>query len=158
MESTFQKIIRKTGRKPVQCKCNRCKSQCEVAPCLGTPQDILKLIDAGYADKILPTVWAAGVAMKITDKIVNIYASTQISRDKIGKGPCIFYKEGLCELHDKGLKPTEGRLSHHSHTPETFTSAKSLSWNVAKEWLDPANKPVIEEIERKLKLNNQSTH
>jgi hypothetical protein len=36
MASTFENIIRKTGRKPVSCKCNVCKSQCSKAPCLGT--------------------------------------------------------------------------------------------------------------------------
>lgn len=39
-ETQLQRIIRKTGRKPVQCKCRLCKQQCHT-PCLGTPQDIL---------------------------------------------------------------------------------------------------------------------
>ena len=35
-------------------------------------------------------------------------------------GACPFFKDGLCMLHDKGLKPTEGRLASHG-TAETIT-------------------------------------
>lgn len=144
MESAFYKIIRKTGRKPIQCKCQACKSQCKIAPCLGTPEDIEKIIDAGYKDRIYPTDWGAGIFMKITTEVIEMY---QAEHTNTG---CTFFKDGLCELHDKGLKPTEGRLSHHTHKIETFDKKKSLSWNVAKEWIDPANKETIERINYKL--------
>jgi hypothetical protein len=61
-------------------------------------------------------------------------------------GFCTFYHDGLCELHDRGLKPTEGRLSHHTITMENFKFGKSLSWNVAREWLDETNRPTIDRI------------
>lgn len=38
-------------------------------------------------------------------------------------------------LHDRGLKPTEGRLSHHSIKLDNFVPKKSLAWLVAKEWI-----------------------
>jgi hypothetical protein len=139
MESTYEKIIRKTGRKPISCKCEACKKQCSVAPCLGTPQDIEKIIDAGYGDKIAPTQWAAGMMMGVVDHVVLMF---QIRFDE-KKGGCVFFNNGLCELHDKGLKPTEGRLSHHTTTIETFNPKKSLSWNVAKEWMKPENEETI---------------
>ena len=50
-ETVLQRIMRKTGRKPCQCKCSLCKEQCHT-PCLGTPEDIEKIIDAGYGDKL----------------------------------------------------------------------------------------------------------
>lgn len=106
-ESQLQRIIRKTGRKPIQCKCKLCQQQCHT-PCLGTPQDILKLIKAGYADRLSWTDWAAGIIMGCTDHVVGMVQAT-------AEGDwCTFFHDGLCELHDKGLKPTEGRLSHHS--------------------------------------------
>ena len=46
-------------------------------------------------------------------------------------------------LHDRGLKPTEGRLSHHTLTEESFDFSKSLAWNVAREWLNGKNVPLI---------------
>lgn len=67
---------------------------------------------------------------------------------------CIFFHDGLCELHDKGLKPTEGRLSHHSMTLENFTFRKSLSWNIAKEWLDINNADQVLRIFNKISKDN----
>lgn len=148
MESTFHKIIRKTGRKPISCKCKACKSQCSKAPCLGTPEDIEKIIDAGYAKRIFSTSWLAGINMGITNKSIDMFQPEQLETG------CTFFKDGLCELHDKGLKPTEGRLSHHTHTPETFTKSKSLSWNVAKEWENPENAETINRIKEKLSMSN----
>lgn len=37
-------------------------------------------------------------------------------------GSCAFLKDGLCELHSKGLKPLEGRLAHHS-----------MPWQIARD-------------------------
>ena len=106
-ETQLQRIIRKTGRKPCECKCSLCRMQCHT-PCLGTPQDIERLIDAGYADRLAPTLWGAGIIMGVID--IPIPMIQAVAGDEY----CIFYHNGLCELHDKGLKPTEGRLSHHS--------------------------------------------
>lgn len=109
MESTFQKIIRKTGRKPISCKCQLCKNQCVVSPCLGTPQDIENIIDAGYADRIKDTSWATGIVMGWNTEIISMYQA------EFTPTGCTFLSiTGQCELHDKGLKPTEGRLSHHT--------------------------------------------
>lgn len=64
-EEVFEKIARQTGRKPVECSCGLCKAMCHT-PCLGTPQDILALIDAGYADKLCYTDWLVGVILGFT--------------------------------------------------------------------------------------------
>jgi len=145
-ESTFAKIIRKTGRKPVSCKCNDCKKQCTVSPCLGTPDDIEKIIDAGYGDKVFPTDWAAGILMRVTEDIVPMF---QLEYD-VQKGHCVLFENGLCKLHDLGLKPTEGKLSHHSTKVDNFVPKKSLGWAVAKEWLNPDNAETVLRIASKL--------
>lgn len=59
---------------------------------------------------------------------------------------CIFFHDGLCELHNAGLKPTEGKLSHHSIKQENYQFKKSLSWNVAKKWLDEDNRETISKV------------
>jgi hypothetical protein len=142
METTFEKISRKTGRKPINCKCELCKTQCKT-PCLGTPEDMFKIIGAGYTDRVALTTWKAGMLLGVIDRPVQMI---QPLFDKV-KGTCTFFTNGLCELHDKGLKPTEGRLSHHSTTAETFNPKKSLSWAVAKEWLNISVNTVSEMIE-----------
>ena len=127
-ESAQARIVRKTGRKPCECKCSKCKSQCHT-PCLGTPEDIKRLIEAGYSDRLKITFWAVGMIMGVSSSPIPMVQAT------VGEnGFCAFFQDGLCELHDKKLKPTEGRLSHHTITAENFKVSKSLSWNVAKEW------------------------
>ncbi len=142
METSLQRIMRKTGRKPIECKCQTCKQQCKT-PCLGTPEDILRLINAGYKERLAITHWWVGIARgKLDFPVIMIQARQEEN------GYCTFYHDGLCELHDLGLKPTEGRLSHHSITKENFKFGKSLSWNVAKEWMDMRNGEIVEEIIR----------
>lgn len=139
MESALERIIRKTGRRPVQCKCRECKEQCRT-PCLGTPEDILRLIEAGYKDKLYRTGWCVGLILGKTDHTIPMVQALQTSSG------CIFFKDGLCELHELGLKPTEGRLSHHSIKAENYKFSKSLSWNVAKEWTDAGNRDIVQRI------------
>ena len=152
--SQLQRIMIKTGRKPIECKCHLCKRQCQT-PCLGTPQDILQLMDAGYIDRLKPTIWAAGVVMGLTSEPVPLIQAERLGRDFDGmgvNGHCTFQREdGLCELHDKGLKPTEGRLSHHSIKIDNWKTTKSISWAVVQEWLDPQNADVVEEVARRYK-------
>lgn len=139
-EDPQKKIIRKTGRKPIQCKCEQCRKQCKT-PCLGTPQDIKRLIDAGYKEYLMPTSWAVGLVLGRLDYTIPMVQAIQ--KDE---GWCIFYNEGLCRLHNLNLKPTEGRLSHHSIKPENYVFSKGIAYNVAKEWLSIENREVIEEI------------
>lgn len=142
METSLQRIMRKTGRRPIECKCQKCKQQCRT-PCLGTPEDILRLIKAGYKERLAITHWWVGIARgKLDFPVIMIQARQEEN------GYCTFFHDGLCELHDLGLKPTEGRLSHHSITKENFKFGKSLSWNVAKEWMDMRNGEIVEEIIR----------
>jgi len=53
------------------------------------------------------------------------------------------------------LKPTEGKLSHHSIKVDNWTPRKSISWNVAKEWENEDNAPVVEEILEELNKQKQ---
>lgn len=143
-ETQLNRIIRKTGRKPCECKCSLCKMQCHT-PCLGTPQDIEKLIDAGYAENLAPTLWAAGIMMGVIDFPIPMIQAIA------GEEYCVFFHNGLCKLHDLGLKPTEGRLSHHSTRIDNFKVSKSIAWNVSKEWLAVENADTIQRIVDKLK-------
>ncbi|WP_353656150.1 hypothetical protein [Bacteroides acidifaciens] len=91
----------------------------------------MKLIEAGYGSRLASTAWAAGIIMGVTDRPVEMIQAIQEDN-----GFCTFFHDGKCELHDLGLKPTEGRLSHHSIKIDNFNPKKSLSWLIAKEWRD----------------------
>ena len=95
-ETTFQRIVRRTGKKPTDCKCRLCQQQCRVCPCLGTPEDIERLIDAGYAGKLALTDWCVGQMVGAVP-----YPITMVQAQQTDEG-CIFFHDGLCELHDKG--------------------------------------------------------
>lgn len=144
-ESEISRIGRKAGKKISFCKCNQCKKQCET-PCLGTPSDIEKIIDAGFKKEMFVTHWCAGMMMGITNSPVVMIQAEQVAE----KNACTFFENGLCKLHDLGLKPTEGKLSHHSTKIEDFKANRSLSWLIAKEWLDPKNTETIKRIIQKL--------
>lgn len=141
--SALERIMRATGRKPINCKCKICQSFCQT-PCLGTPEDILRLFDAGYGDKLKLTYWGVGMLYGVLNFPILM---VQLSHQPTG---CVLFRNGLCELHELGLKPTEGRLAHHILTSENLSFRKSLSWNVAREWLRKENESVVKEVFERL--------
>ena len=89
-QTTFEKIQQATGRKSSSCACNSCRMQCTKTPCLGTPEDILKLIMAGYGERLAVTVWAAGILMGVTERPVEIIAPLYDA----SKRSCTFFNNG----------------------------------------------------------------
>lgn len=124
-ESSFEKIIRKTGKKPSECKCEKCKSQCQ-SPCLPTPYDAIKLIQNGFSNQLQVINWYS--PYRKGDDVLLIAPKQQEN------GYCVFFQDGLCKLHNIGLKPTEGKLSHHSQNLNGFNPKKSIGISVANEW------------------------
>lgn len=129
METTFERIIRKSGMKPVSCKCQLCKSQCH-QPCWGTPEDMHKIIDAGFVKRCMVQVYGE-----------TIFVTPLLDKSK---SACTFFTDGLCELHDLGLKPTVGKLSHHSTSLETFKPKKSIAKFVLDEWKNIDRSKILE--------------
>lgn len=113
-------------------------------PCLGTPQDILRLIEAGYANKVAYTEWGVGILLGFTPYVIPM---VQIEEKN---GWCVFYHDGKCELHDKGLKPTEGILASHYTSPEELKPEHNLTFAVAREWMRIENQRTIKDICDKL--------
>lgn len=147
-EEVFNRIARQIGKQPISCSCEKCKQMCQRVPCLGTPHDILALIESGYADKVCYTEWAAGMVLgHINRPIPMVQIKTKNgSRD----GTCVFYNDGKCELHESGLKPTEGRLSHHEVSVRELRKENNLTYQVAIEWCKEENLDIIREIVRKV--------
>lgn len=82
---------------------------CRTAPCIGTREDILKLVKSGYGNRLFPTILAHPKVLELFGKTVPIMAS------KFENGKCTFLTDdNKCDLHDKGLKPTEGKITIHS--------------------------------------------
>lgn len=110
------------------CDCSTCKAMCSKAPCLGTPEDILKLIEHGYIARLKVTHWAAGIPYGM-NRIIRM-----VQPEQKPDGKCTFLsEEGLCQLHELGLKPTEGKLASHQPTAVDHFS-KTLSAQIAQSW------------------------
>lgn len=39
------------------CSCTTCKNMCKQSPCFPTPEEVEKLIDAGYKDQLMASYW-----------------------------------------------------------------------------------------------------
>lgn len=116
------------------CTCDKCKNMCKV-PCIGTPKDIEAIIDAGYADRLKETMWMVGY-LAVKEKPIAMIQPTE--KD----GWCAFRQpDGLCELHDRGLKPTEGVLASCKVVEEDDipTYETSVLRAVAHEWVKIEN-------------------
>ena len=139
-ESTLDKIIRKTGMKPISCKCQLCKSQCHL-PCKGTPEDMFKLIGGGFQDRLMQFDFQG-------QRIITPLLDKE-------KDSCTFFTNGLCELHELGLKPTEGKLSHHSTKVEKFNYKKSITFHVLREWQNLTKEQAAALIEKYIKPKSE---
>lgn len=65
-------------------------------------------------------------------------------------GCCVFFHDGKCELHESGLKPTEGKLSHHEVSVLGLRKEYNLTYQVAIEWCKEENLDVFREIVNKV--------
>lgn len=132
------------------CTCDKCKSMCKT-PCIGTPKDIEAIIDAGYVDRLKETIWMVGYLAAGEEYIKMIQPTT---RD----GECVFRRpDGLCELHDRGLKPTEGVLAHCRMVKEDNipTYETSVLIAVAHKWVKAENFEDIKNVVFKFLHKNE---
>ncbi len=130
-------IMQLSGTGLLSCDCTRCVTMCKTAPCLGTPSDMLRIINNGYIDLVEGAMFAAHGSPKIP-----------IVRPKWDdvKKPCVFLDDqGKCKLHTRGLKPIEGKISNCKQT-HVYPGKLHPSVTVAMSWMNPANFKTIELI------------
>lgn len=127
------------------CSCRVCKDMCNRA-CWPTPDEAAALIDAGYIDKLMLDVWVGGFDGDYKDCYIVCPATPGHAGGWApGLGPdasfadffgyglqngCVMQtSKGLCSLHDKGLKPIEGRVAHHGKDSVNLHEAVARTWN-----------------------------
>jgi hypothetical protein len=133
------------------CACDACKKMCRTQPCIGTPDDIIKIVEAGYQDKLKPSIWMTGMATRTYHRPVHM-----LQPKSLEDGSCAFLDENnLCTLHDLRLKPTEGKQSLHSDRLKSIDEFKeSANYLTAMSWIDENgyNDPIFELIKAQKKL------
>lgn len=98
----LEMICKKSETNVSECDCPLCQSMCLNAPCIGTPADIVTLINHGYIHELELTFWDAGKQIGIEP-----YGCIQIRRNE--DGSCPLFKKGKCTVHE--IKPTDGKLA-----------------------------------------------
>lgn len=91
------------------CSCDRCKTTCLVSPCIPRPKEMHALIENGLKDRFSPTVWLNTHTLKTYVCIAPLGTNWEYNGHKLHKCT-LLDKDGLCTLHDSGLKPIEGRV------------------------------------------------
>lgn len=109
----------------VSCSCQSCKSMCSNSVCLPKPEEARALIRAGYANRLGVYVFDDGrgyVAPATKGHEGKTLPHTNV-------GGCTFQSsDGLCELHDRNLKPFEGRMSCHDRPYQSIRIEAISSW------------------------------
>jgi hypothetical protein len=115
------------------CSCHCCQSMCMGVTCWPTFEEVKTLIELGYGDRLMCN-WF----LKRDEEILIL---TPANAGKEGRwasflplGQCTFLEEGMCQLHDKGLKPCEGRKVDHTTTHKPGNKIKA---NIKATWDTP---------------------
>lgn len=134
------------------CTCEECKAMCERRPCWPTPDDAQRLIDAGFADRLMLDWWFDHTQ----DKTVYVLTPAIAGREgrqapAIPSGRCAFLDaQGLCQLHDLNLKPSEGKQALcKERTPA------DLHERIAQTWQGADGKAIIDAWEAGRRGRNQ---
>lgn len=117
----------KSGFDTVECACDQCKAMCAHSVCLPTPEGARALILAGYGHRLSIYKFSP-----FDDSFSFVAPATVGHEGKIlprtNAGQCTFFKEGKCELHDKNLKPFEGRIARHDRPWKEIRFEAMQSW------------------------------
>jgi len=117
---------------------------CKVSPCFPTPEQIEDYEKEGIMDFFSPTMWAD----RDTGEIYTVLAPEGYHHKTVNNIPlmrCVFHSpEDLCLLHDRGLKPTEGKLADHNDPSTELRKYICGKWdnkeaqNIIKKYADPS--------------------
>lgn len=141
--------------KPSECSCWKCQRMCE-RPCWGTPEDLQKIIDAGYSNRLMLDWWNASEDI---DKGFFILAPALKGAEgkaapfnPKSKEGCTFFNNGLCDLHSLGLKPSEGKLAscNKKHSAKEI----GLHEEVARTWENETSQLFAEKWRQEFKAKD----
>jgi len=116
---------------PPKCDCATCRGMCERIPCWPTQEEAVALISAGLGPKLMVAETPGGIALLCPatpgSEGRSIAWPHPWSQATL---PCVFYGPGGCSLHDRGLKPIEGRYAHcRVDVPDDLHEAIAESWD-----------------------------
>jgi hypothetical protein len=131
------------------CTCECCIAACKQRPCWGTPQEMKKIIDAGFGNKLMLDWWDTEALL--IDRSSNFVwlLSPAIREYEAKQAPetfpffmqCVFQnKQELCDLHDLNLKPSEGKRIWHEIDD---SEAKEIHLEIMRTWRTSEGKELV---------------
>lgn len=123
-------------------------------PCWGTPEDAKRLIDAGYGHRLTRDFWGSredgvNVDTHILCPALKGYEGTKAPFFPRSEEGCTFWKDGLCELHDLGLKPIEGKLATCKPSELDESGEIALHEEIYLTWKNPEAQQFVMDWEEK---------
>ena len=112
---SFKKILKQL--KETSCDCEVCKAMCKRCPCMGTPEEIQRIIDAGFANRLMVVESWEGEKRIYALRPARVGREGQYAEwsDAFQEMPCTFLtKDGHCEIYD--IRPVEARVAHHGNS------------------------------------------
>lgn len=133
-----------------ECSCGECTNMCK-RPCWPTPAQAEKLITAGYASRLCLDYYEGsgiGGAVEIVGPALKGHEGEHAPFWPIQDQGCSFWVEGLCQLHNEGLKPLEGCLGHH-----LIEDAMIVHGHIPKLWDNDEGRQVVQQWRELVNLN-----
>jgi hypothetical protein len=122
----IERINKIKNFKTTECACEICIQMCKDRPCWGTPEDVQKIIDAGYQDRLMKDWWVAEPNILILSPAIVGYEGK--CAPSWPEGKCTFLSESnMCEIHE--LKPLEGRVAIHSGSEDNMHKVTAMTWD-----------------------------
>ena len=129
------------------CSCPECVELCKRRPCWGTPQEIEKIIDAGYAEFLMVDYWVGEKGGPDIPVIAPAMGGHEMERAPwilFDSPQCVFLVDGLCLIHD--IKPLEGRMAFgcdKRHAPSEEYRGPNPHKGIAMMWRTVVGKRVV---------------
>lgn len=111
------------------------------APCCGTVEDIEALMDAGYGKRLMFDDWPDSRVDEVIKPSLKFFEGQRAPWDVSTALGCTFWRNGKCELHDSGLKPSQGKLALHG---QSHKITEEIADFVCASWKTPKGKEVID--------------
>jgi hypothetical protein len=136
-----------TPTMPTGCTCPTCVAMCRCHPCAPTVNEARLLIKNGYAKRLMLKIWASRddphfAIVGLCPAIVGFECGVDPMKSYLA--PCTFLKNDRCELHNLGLKPSEGKFATHDTTP---AEEEINDKEIIKTWLTDEGDQLIHEWE-----------
>jgi hypothetical protein len=138
------------------CTCERCKDMCRRRVCWPTPEQAERIINAGFADRMMLDYWEGN------QRIYIVAPASKGNEAAVSPwwpgGPCCLQGEdGLCQIHSLGLKPVEAMVAYcgDSGDKEKEAAYDELHEAVAMDWDSAKGRKVVKLWKNKVGHNSQ---